>query len=893
MQRHILIGIVAAAIAVGARALLDPVLGAKFPFATVLYGVLVAAWWGGIVGGLIATVISSLAADYLWISPRGSLAIDDVNDIAGMALFGIACVAISFLGGLRLRAERHARASVEETTVAMDALRESEQRFREMADAAPVLIWMSGTDKLCNWFNKSWLDFVGRSMEQELGNGWAENVHPEDFDRCIQIYTTAFDGRQPFSMEYRLKRHDAEYRWLLDRGTPRAGPGGQFAGYIGSCIDISDRKRAEQSMEASEERFRNLVDDAPFGIYIVDSRFRIARMNASAKPAFRNVEPLIGRDFGEAMRILWPDPVADEFIAAFRRTMETGGPYFPPGLTAQRHDTGAVESYEWELHRINHADGQYAVACYFFDATRLREAQQALQQSEQRARSVVDHVIDGIITIDDRGAVETFNPAAENIFGYQASEVIGRNVKMLMPEPYRGEHDHYLANYLRTGEARIIGIGREVEGRRKDGSTFPMDLAVSAFSIGSDRHFTGIVRNISERKQAEQALNEAARTKDEFIAMLSHELRNPMAAITTATHVLKLTGSDNPASEQARAIVERQTKHLTRLVEDLLDMTRITRNKLELRKEWVELASVISGAVEMCRPLVQGAKHEIVVALPPEPIYLEADPVRLSQVFSNLLNNACKYTAPGGRIGVTCERERNDVVVKVKDSGIGIPPDMLGRVFDMFAQVDRSSEGSRDGLGVGLSLVRRLVELHDGTVKAFSQGASSGSEFVVRLPVLMQSGQVATPKPTADLRMMTPRRILVVDDNRDAAESLASLLKLTGNETHVAYDGLQVVSAAELFRPDVALLDIGLPKLNGLDVARRIREHTWGEHVLLVALTGWGQDEDRIRSKAAGFDHHVVKPVDLTKLMTLLAQTPPSQHAALRVRLADGGKLDS
>jgi CheY-like chemotaxis protein len=330
-----------------------------------------------------------------------------------------------------------------------------------------------------------------------------------------------------------------------------------------------------------------------------------------------------------------------------------------------------------------------------------------------------------------------------------------------------------------------------------------------------------------------------------------------------------------------------------RLVDDLLDMSRITRNKLELRKERVELASVIHAAVDMCRPLAQAAKHEITVTLPPEPIYLDADPVRLSQVFSNLLNNACKYTEPGGHITVTGELHGSDVVVRVSDNGIGIPPDMLGRVFDMFTQVDRSLERSQDGLGIGLTLVKRLVEMHGGLVEAFSEGPGQGSAFTVLLPVLSGGEAVEHAVPSADARVPTLRRILVVDDNRDSAESLALLLTLTGNETDVAYDGHQAVAAAERFRPDVALLDIGLPKLNGLDLARRIREQPWGKGMVLVALTGWGQDDDRRRSKAAGFDHHMAKPVDLGVLMRLLAEAPRSQHAALlAARLIDGGKLD-
>ncbi|MGH2626539.1 MAG: hybrid sensor histidine kinase/response regulator, partial [Anaerolineales bacterium] len=302
------------------------------------------------------------------------------------------------------------------------------------------------------------------------------------------------------------------------------------------------------------------------------------------------------------------------------------------------------------------------------------------------------------------------------------------------------------------------------------------------------------------------------------------------------------------------------------------DVSRITQGKLELRKERVELASVIYQSVEVCRPLAEYAKHELNVSLPPEAIYLYADPVRLAQVFCNLLNNACKYTEPGGRIWLTAERRSNDLMVNVKDTGVGIPPDKLGSVFEMFTQIDRSLERSQGGLGIGLTLVKRLVQMHGGSVEAYSEGPGRGSEFVVRLPILIEKAKAKTP--TAEQTPMTAHRILIVDDNRDAATSLATLLKLTGNETQTAHDGLEAVEAAAMFRPDVMLLDIGLPKLNGYDACRRIREQPWGRNMVLVALTGWGQDDDRRQSKDAGFDHHMVKPVDLDALMKLLASLP-------------------
>lgn len=371
-------------------------------------------------------------------------------------------------------------------------------------------------------------------------------------------------------------------------------------------------------------------------------------------------------------------------------------------------------------------------------------------------------------------------------------------------------------------------------------------------------------------RRREQHEREADRRKDEFLATLAHELRNPLAPILNAISVLKLTYNDREAFERATEMIGRQLTQLVRLIDDLLDVSRISRGKLELRRERVELAPIVHQAVETCRPMADLAGQEVTVALPPEPVYLDADPIRLSQVVSNLLNNACKFGGQRGRISLTAERWDHDVVITVKDNGIGIPRDKLDSIFEMFSQVDQSLERSQGGLGIGLTLSKRLVELHGGSIEARSEGLGKGSEFIVRLPA---AGDRAAPRLEVLEDEITPsrRHILVVDDNRDSAESLATLLRLTGNEASVAYDGEQAIEAAARQRPDVILLDIGLPRLNGYDVCRRIREHRWAQNVLIIALTGWGQKEDRRKSAEAGFDGHLVKPVDHAELMRLLA----------------------
>ncbi len=364
--------------------------------------------------------------------------------------------------------------------------------------------------------------------------------------------------------------------------------------------------------------------------------------------------------------------------------------------------------------------------------------------------------------------------------------------------------------------------------------------------------------------------------------MLAHELRNPLAPIRNMLEIMKRSDDDLVIRREARETIERQLAQLVRLVDDLLDVSRITRDKIELRAEPIELSSVINQAIETSRPLVEKFAHELVVDLPADPVPLDGDPVRLAQVFSNLLHNACKFTPPRGRIVVSAEKRDGEVSIRVADDGIGIPPDVLSTIFEMFAQADSTLERAQDGLGIGLTLVKRLVELHGGSIVANSGGPGRGSEFVVRLPIGVEDMEkkyediekklVDGKEAVGAARPASSRRVLVVDDNRDSARSLAMLLKLSGNETQTAYDALEALETAAGFRPHVVLLDIGMPNMNGYDACRAMRASDWGKEATIVAVTGWGQEDFRSRSRESGFDGHLVKPVDLGALTGLLAE---------------------
>lgn len=509
-------------------------------------------------------------------------------------------------------------------------------------------------------------------------------------------------------------------------------------------------------------------------------------------------------------------------------------------------------------------------------AQRLIEREKANQLHTARLlASIVETSNDAIISKSLDGNIQSWNAAAEQLFGYTSEQAIGRHISLVIPPERLNEEEQIIAS-LREGK-RIEHY--ETERVRSDGRHIMVSLTISPIKDDSG-NVTGaskIVRDITERKRLEDDLRRLAadlsatdRRKNEFLATLAHELRNPLAPMSNMLEVLKRAGGDAEIVKRAQDTLERQLDQMIRLVDDLLDWNRITHDRLELRRSEVELSSVIQQAVEVASPLIDAAGHKLTVDLPKEPIYLNADPARLAQLFGNLLNNSSKYTKPEGAIWLSARQSDGEVLVTVKDNGAGIPPDKLDSIFDMFMQVDRTSEQSQAGLGIGLTLVKRLTEMHGGAIQARSDGEGKGSEFVVRLPILSNSTAASSLEP-ATQQSLTDCRILIVDDNTDSADSLAMLLEITGNKTYMAHDGVEAVKAVEKYRPEVVLLDIGLPKLDGHEVCRRVREQPWGKNIVIIALTGWGQEDDRRKSEEAGFNGHLVKPVDYDKLLELLS----------------------
>jgi PAS domain S-box-containing protein len=512
-------------------------------------------------------------------------------------------------------------------------------------------------------------------------------------------------------------------------------------------------------------------------------------------------------------------------------------------------------------------------------AQRRAEAQadEAIRQREQM-RTTIACIGDAVIVSDRQGRLTMMNSVAESLTGWATADAMGNRVDAIFH--IRDEQSHEplpcpVTRALHGGAAETVTP--QIVLTAKDGSQRPIRQNAAPIR---DEHgdVSGAVLtfcDVTQQRVREQALREADRRKDEFLAMLAHELRNPLAPICTAIDILRTDAASAAAKGRATELMGRQVHHLIRLVDDLLDVSRIMRGKIELRVESIELQSVMARAIETAQPIIASMRHELILSVPSERVMVAADPLRLAQVVNNLLSNAAKYTEPGGRIWLTGESAGDRTVIRVRDTGIGIPRDMLPRVFDLFTQVDSSMSRSQGGLGVGLTLVKRLVELNGGTVEARSDGAGKGSEFVVSLPAGTTTERADVAAHTTMSSEPVPQvkqRVLVVDDNIDAAESLAMLLRTHGHDVQVAGDGPSALEAAELRPPDIVFLDVGMPCMDGIEVGRRLRQQPSTSHAILVALTGWGLEEDRRRTRDAGFDCHLVKPVGLEVLSRVLAR---------------------
>jgi PAS domain S-box-containing protein len=760
-------------------------------------------------------------------------------------------------------------------------LAHSDAASRALANLLPQIIWTCDAQGELEWVNDRWFELTGLSEEETLRDkGALSAVHPDDHDELWRQWARALATGQPTEIEYRIRTFEGAYRWHLARVMPVRDERGTVTRWVAATFDMHDRRVAEQAARASEGRFETLFQATPQPIAI--SRFQdgtYVNVNDAflAMTGFTRNE-VIGKT--SVSLGLW----RDDDRARFADTFRDGAPHSAEVRFRMKDGrdyiliiSGAKVDF----------DGDPCLLTVATDVTDRRSSEDALRESEAKARARADELA---ALMDAVPAVVwiAHDPECSEIYGnrtgHEALRIpMGQNLSKTAGDPTPTQHFGVFVNGTEISADQLpmqrAARGEEFrnyeeELRFDDGQV--THLFGSAVPLrdpdGTPRGSIGAFLDVTRLKQAEEALRRADRRKDEFLALLSHELRNPLSPILTAARLLERR-VDADARHDVDVIV-RQVQHLVRLVDDLLDVSRVARGSVTLTTTRIELANVVARAVAATTPLLEQQGHHLDVAVPPEGLTIEGDEVRLTQVLDNLLTNAARYTPPGGTIAVSGSREDDSVVLRVRDTGVGIDPALLPDLFDTFVQGARGPDRAQGGLGLGLSLVRTLTELHGGTVTAHSDGPGLGSEFAVRLPASDDDGP--SPAPHAESQAAVrergagPTRVLIVDDHRDVLESLARLLALIGYDVRTASDSRSAVTLAEAFRPQVAILDIGLPVMDGHALARELRASLSDAPPILVALTGYSQARDRQRSDDSGFARHLVKPVDVDELVHLL-----------------------
>jgi PAS domain S-box-containing protein len=750
------------------------------------------------------------------------------------------------------------------------ALRDRTALLRAVSETTSELIFVKDREARLTFANPAVLSVLGVDEARAIGSDLSDII--ADSGEVATIHETDLRimvSGSAETVEERLTRHDGS-RFFQSTKQPLRDEAGQVVGIIGVARDITDRKHAEQLEHEQTLALQMVATGRSMGDCLVGLTEAVARLEPGLRACVRLAHASSTAEVETFSAHLpaspseeWPESVRACCVMPVLGDRGRAIASFVLCLSEAREPT------EWEL-RIA-AFGAHLAGI----AIEARLAERAVRQSEERFRSLVSVIADVPWTSDAEGCFVALQPAWARFTGQSFPMHAGLGwADALHPS----DRERVVAARRQSCESKTLfrSSGRLWHA----GTQAYRHVEVRATPVldedGSVREWVGTCTDVHERIHAEQELRDANRRKDEFLATLAHELRNPLSPVRSGLDVLRHADSDPVARARVVDMMERQVSHMVRLVDDLLEVSRITRGKIELRKEVVDMAAVVRSALETAGPAIETGRHRLVVELPSDSLSLEGDPVRLTQIVANLLSNAAKYTDEGGEIRVSVLREADAAVISVRDTGIGIPAEMLPRVFDLFTQVDRTLGRAQGGLGIGLALVERLVQMHGGSVQAKSEGAGRGSEFIVRLPIARGGVRVpvAPGRPAASTPCTAPlpsRSVLVVDDNRDAADSLAILFGALGRDVHTAYDGPSGLAAVRALRPAVVFLDIGMPGMDGYEVAAEVRRDPELHDVTLVALTGWGSEEDRRRSRDAGFDHHLVKPVDVDTLENVLA----------------------
>jgi PAS domain S-box-containing protein len=755
---------------------------------------------------------------------------------------------------------------------AEDALVQQRRLYEAILTNTPDLAYVFDRQHRFIYANEGLLKMWGRTWDEAIGKTclelgyepWHAAMHDREIEQVIATKQPV-RGQVPFTGTFGRRIYDYLF-------VPVFGPDGDVEAVAGTTRDVTELKRSEETLRDSQEMVRLAMRGGRMGAwarYMDDHR---VYWSPDLEALFGLAPGTFGGSESAFRELVHPQdrPLLEEAVA---KAVASGNDY-----RIEFRFLHASGEWRWMEGRgravYDEAGRPVRLHGIGIDISDRRHAEEALRRSEKRVSLLFETNLLGVISFDLSGSVQEANDEFLRIVGYSRDDLRSGAIDWarMTPTEFKAQDESAVADLRRTGSHAPI----EKQYTRRDGSR--VWVLVGAAMI-DDWNGIAFVLDLSRLKAANEALSVASRRKDEFLATLAHELRNPLAPIRNAVHLLKRSHSPDPQLRTARDIIDRQLMHMVRLVDDLMDVSRITLGQVNLRHEAVSLGGVLTDAIEAARPLIEAAEHSLVVHLPSENMQIEGDGTRLSQVFQNLLNNAAKYTPKGGRITLHVERIGDTAVASVRDSGIGIPKEFQARIFDLFTRVHPGEDMKISGLGIGLALAKQLVELHGGEIEVRSEGRNSGSEFVVRLP-LVHSGATDAEKPGDDLANVpaSGRRVLVADDNRDAAESMAMLLRLAGCTVDVAFDGASALELVNRLRPDIVLLDIGMPEMDGYEVARRIRSTPHGKRMVLVALTGWGQEEDRRRASEAGFDEHLTKPVDPALLNTLLALEAPADH---------------